>query len=105
MADSNYLDPVIARRTKKRKLRELTENDRAAILRASLVDFEPQQDIAKRYRVTSSLVSRLVKENQQQPHYEKKRQLKLLKKELERDVVKLTAKSLVESGTVIETAE
>jgi len=31
--------------------------------------------------------------------------LKLLKKELERDVVKLTAKSLVESGTVIETAE
>ena len=73
MADSSYLDPAIARRTKKRKLRELSEHDRAAIVRASLVDFEPQQDIAKRYRVTSSLVSRLVKENQQLPHYEKKR--------------------------------
>ena len=31
--------------------------------------------------------------------------MKLLKKELERDVIKSTAKRLVESGTVIETAE
>ena len=44
---------------KKRKLKELTVEERRKIIQAYLNDFEAQADVAQRFRVSSGLVKRL----------------------------------------------
>ena len=44
---------------KKRKLKELTVDERRNIIQAYLNDFQAQDDVAQRFRVSAGLVSRL----------------------------------------------
>ena len=50
---------VPSRKYKKRHLKTLTANERAAIVHGYLVECLSQQDVARRHRVSTSMVGRL----------------------------------------------
>ena len=52
---------------KKRRLRELSVEDQLKVVNAYLTDLRPQQDIAEQFRITKSLISRLVKQYRTKP--------------------------------------
>ena len=64
----------IGRKYKKRNLSELSSDDVAQILNSYLVDHQSQKEVARKFRVSAALVSRLVCRGKKEPN--KLRELK-----------------------------
>jgi transposase len=95
---------VGAARKKKRKLHELTEKEKEAIVGAHLKDDEQQTEIAARFGVHPQLVNRLVNDHRKRPLVVMKRQLKQQRKQLEIEAVSLATSSMIRRGVIVESA-
>ena len=65
--DLNSFGSFPAGKYKKRQLKQLTANHRIEILHSYLIEFKPQKDVAKEYRVSPSLVGRLARDFKSKP--------------------------------------
>ena len=78
----------MTRAGKKRALKQLPESTRSEIVRLYNEDHVLQRDIADRYRITQSLVGRLVKEFTKQPGKEQRRKAKVQQTQQVQEAVK-----------------
>ena len=60
-------DRGLTRKFTKRKLKELSEDVRAEIVRLYEIEHVQQKDIAERFRVSPKMVGRLVKDSEKRP--------------------------------------
>jgi hypothetical protein len=67
--DDLTFDEVPGRKYRKRSLRDLSFDEKHAIIISSIVDMEKYEDVARKYRVTKALVSYLVSKTKKNPKY------------------------------------
>ncbi len=98
------LEKPAGRKYKKQRRRQLASADIERILLACDKGIQTQAEVARHFRVTSHLVSRLVVESEKQP--EKLRELKQREKDNQRaqNVVEHVATTLLERSIPIEKA-
>ena len=100
-----HVEAGVTKKFKKRHLKELPASAREAIVKMYLQDNIYQKDIAKYYKISPVLVSRLVKEAQENPEKNKKL---ITQKEEEKELVeavKSIVKELLELSIPIVKAE
>ena len=68
----DHVEAGVTKKFKKRNMKELPASAREAIVKMYLQDNVYQKDIAKYYKISPVLVSRLVKEAQENPEKNKK---------------------------------
>ena len=88
-------DRAPCRTVKKRLRKDLTVDEIKSILAAAKKPFHRHQDIAQQFRVTSSLVGRLVRESRRQPEKMEKRCQDEKLHEEKRTAIRDVAKSLI----------
>ena len=94
-------DLAPCRATKKRHLKDLSKDEIEAIISSAKKPFYRHQDIAKDYRVTKSLVGRLVRESARQPEKMRKRVENEKILEDKKDAIEDVVTSLVSFNTPI----
>lgn len=94
-------DRGITRTWKKRNLKQLPASTRREIVRLYNEEKILQKDIADRFRVSASLVGRLVMEFSREPEKQKKREAKVERAQLVQEVVSKAVDEQIESNTPI----
>ena len=89
------------RKYKKRNLKDLTANDQTNIVYAHLIEYYSQEEVAKKYKVSSTLVHRLCSRFRKDPsllskQYSKEEKLDMLKKA----VIQITSDALSKSRPI-----
>ncbi len=93
------------RKTKKRSLKELPAAVRAEIVQLHEVEHMHQKDIAERFRVSSTLVGRLVKESVSQPEKQEQLVAKKQQEKQAREAIKAAVEEMLEGSVPIQKAD
>ena len=82
-------------KAKRYRRRQLTDDQEAEIVHACAAEFESHADVAARYRISTHLVGRIVREHKELPDKKKRRQCKAERRSLEDAAVADVANALL----------